>query len=119
MSIFKRPLMILVVCILSLQVFSKRSGAASRLTESFFEIMRLATAVAEVEVVKLEQKSGETDWPMMAATLSVKRIYKGDLENKIITVEYIGGNQNNQVVFATGQPKLTLGERAVLLLKKH
>jgi hypothetical protein len=109
----------MLLCFLNLQILSNRSGAASRLSESFLDMMRIATAVVEVEVIKLEQKTEQSNWPAMIATLSISRIYKGDIDKQIITVEYIGGFQNKQEVLATGQPRVSTGDRAVLLLKKH
>ena len=118
MSMFRQIALILIGCLLCVQVFQSHSGAASRLTENFSDLMRVATAVVEVEIIKLEPIPEGSGMPMTLATLTVRKVHKGEVKEATITAEHIGGVHDNQRVIATGHPEFAVGDRAVLLLKK-
>jgi hypothetical protein len=89
------------------------------LTDNFADLMQLAAAVVEVKIVKLEPlPDNGFGVPMTLATLAVKKVYKGAIQEETISAEFIGGSHDNQHVIAAGQPQFSVGDRAVLLLTK-
>ena len=94
--------------------------AASRATDDLGEMLRMATAVAEVEVLSRSVQSGATAGiPLTVASMRVVKVYKGDLKpGELITVECFGGSDGTQQVFVSGQPDFAPGGRSILLLWK-
>jgi hypothetical protein len=94
--------------------------AASRLTEDLTELLKRADAVVQVSVkTQHVQTNNAQGVPFTVVTLCIEKSYKGTLSaDTEIQAEYFGGALEGETVVCPGQPKMDVGERAVLLLAR-
>lgn len=93
-----------------------QTGAASRLTEDFADLVKRASIVVEVDVGTCQDEANaQVGMPLTVASAKVLRVLRGDIANAI-EIERFGGKQGDAMMIVPGQATLSAGDRAVLLL---
>ncbi|MGD0094690.1 MAG: hypothetical protein ABSE73_32670, partial [Planctomycetota bacterium] len=97
-----------------------RMRAATRLTEDLAELAGMASAVAEVAVLrKAGQVRSAAGLLLSAVTVRVNKVYKGALlPGAEVTVEWVGGGDGERNIISFGQPQLNPGDITILLLTR-
>ncbi|HYG76878.1 MAG TPA: hypothetical protein VEK08_17875 [Planctomycetota bacterium] len=95
--------------------------AASRTTEELADLIRMAEAVVEIEVLAQDQHSdARSGLPLTLTTARVRSSYKGTLsQGEQIVIETFGGKTGEQIVFAPGQARFEVNMIAVTALIAH
>jgi len=97
-------------------IFNLTLNAASRLTDDFAELVKLADAVVEVNIDDV--RSQESTPPRSVASLTIHRVFKGKVNPGPLDIAFIGGFDGPYRVIAPGQPHFIAGQSAVLLLSR-
>jgi len=119
-STFFAVVLVSLALALSCAGLGTRTHAATRLTDDIPELIRMASAVAEVRVLNaVFQEQNAAGISFTVVTLKVNRVYKGELSaGAETTAQFFGGPDGTHQAVSAGQPQLSPGDRAILILTR-